>query len=59
VRWYVPLLILILEQFGCTRGLNTVAGRITPEHFRFKTVVEIPKRNKSRPDGWQAVCVDG
>lgn len=56
-RWCLLVLALFFGQSGCTRGINTVTGRITPAHFRFKTVVEISRRNKSRPDGWQAVCI--
>ncbi len=40
---------------GCAHGRNTVAGRITPEHFRFKTVVAVDSR--TLPDGWRAVCI--
>lgn len=54
---YVLVLLLFVEQIGCARGLNTVTGRITPAHYRFKTVVEISKRNKLQPDGWRAVCI--
>jgi len=56
LAWYV-LVLLFVGQAGCARGLNTVTGRITPAHYRFKTVVEISKRNKLRPDGWRAVCI--
>lgn len=49
--------LLFVGQMGCARGLNAVSGRITPSHYRFKTVVEISKRNKLRPDGWRAVCI--
>ncbi|HYO73069.1 MAG TPA: hypothetical protein VEU33_44105 [Archangium sp.] len=38
---------------GCT-GRNSVVGRITPEHFWFKTTVE---RSDAQPGGWQAVCI--
>jgi hypothetical protein len=54
---YAQVLLLIAVLLGCARGVNTVTGVITPAHFRFKTVVEISKRNKQRPDGWQAVCI--
>src|SRR5688572_24646602 len=57
MRWCVVGLLLV-GQVGCARGLNTVTGRITPAHYRFKTVVEISKRNKLRPDGWRAVCIN-
>ncbi len=57
MRWCV-FALLLTAQVGCARGLNTVTGRITPAHYRFKTVVEISKRNKLRPDGWRAVCIN-
>ncbi len=40
---------------GCVHGRNTVAGHITPEHFRFTTVVAVDSR--TLPDGWRAVCI--
>ncbi|HEX5754441.1 MAG TPA: hypothetical protein VFZ09_50120 [Archangium sp.] len=40
-------------QTGCT-DRNSVVGRITPEHFWFKTTVE---RSDAQPGGWQAVCI--
>lgn len=40
---------------GCAHGGNTVAGRITPDYFRFKTVVAVDSR--TLPDGWRAVCI--
>jgi hypothetical protein len=55
--WYAFVILVFAAQIGCARGLNTVTGRITPVHYRFKTVVEISKRNKTRPDGWRAVCI--
>lgn len=57
VRWCLPVVLLIVGPMGCARGLNTVTGRITPGHFRFKPVVQIDKRNRTQPDGWQAVCI--
>jgi len=41
---------------GCTHGRNLVIGRITPEHFRFKTVVAVDT-SEIQPDGWRAVCI--
>ena len=41
---------------GCAHGRNSVAGRITPEHFRFKIVVAVDSR--TLPDGWRAVCIN-
>jgi hypothetical protein len=38
---------------GCTGG-NSVVGRITPEHFWFKTTVE---GSETQPSGWRAVCI--
>jgi hypothetical protein len=40
---------------GCVHERNTVDGRITPGHFRFKTVVAV--NSKTQPDGWRAVCI--
>jgi hypothetical protein len=59
VRWFLTVLLLVVvaAPLGCARGLNTVTGRITPSHFRFKTVVEVAKRNRIHPDGWRAVCI--
>jgi hypothetical protein len=59
MRWLLPFLLLAVMAgpLGCARGLNTVTGRITPSHFRFKTVVEVSKRNRLQPDGWRAVCI--
>jgi hypothetical protein len=39
---------------GCTHGANPVVGRITPEHFKFTTVI---KPRKADPYGWRAVCI--
>ncbi|WP_225409893.1 hypothetical protein [Stigmatella hybrida] len=41
---------------GCAPGPAIVSGRITPGHFRFKTVVAVDSR-ESHPDGWRAVCI--
>ncbi len=38
---------------GCT-DRNSVVGRITPEHFWFKTTVE---KSDAQPGGWRAVCI--
>lgn len=40
---------------GCSHERNAVDGRITPAHFRFKTVVAVD--SKRQPDGWRAVCI--
>lgn len=39
---------------GCAHGANTVTGRITPEHFKFKTVTAVSRKE---PSGWRAVCI--
>jgi len=33
-----------------------VLGRITPEHFQFKTIVPV-ETSEMQPDGWRAVCI--
>ncbi|RYZ15722.1 MAG: hypothetical protein EOO70_06150 [Myxococcaceae bacterium] len=45
-----------LGQSGCAHGRGLVIGRITPEHFRFKTVVAVDAA-ELQPDGWRAVCI--
>jgi hypothetical protein len=50
------LLTGALGQSGCTHGRGLVIGRITPEHFRFKTVVAVDA-DEMQPDGWRAVCI--
>ncbi|MFP2904258.1 hypothetical protein ACLESD_04110 [Pyxidicoccus sp. 3LFB2] len=50
------LLAGAMGQSGCTHGRGLVVGRITPEHFRFKTVVEVDA-DVIQPDGWRAVCI--
>ncbi len=47
------LLLAASGQSGCT-GRNDVIGRITPEHFWFKTTVE---QSEAQPSGWRAVCI--
>jgi hypothetical protein len=39
---------------GCAHGRNPVTGRITPQHFRFKTVTAASPK---KPSGWRAVCI--
>ncbi|MBN9686033.1 MULTISPECIES: hypothetical protein [unclassified Corallococcus] len=46
----------MVGQSGCTHGRGLVIGRITPEHFRFKTIVAVDAE-EMRPDGWRAVCI--
>jgi hypothetical protein len=51
--------VLLLLDPGCTHGrspLNPVTGRITPEHFRFRTTVK-PPRSQGQAGGWRAVCI--
>lgn len=51
--WY--LLPRLLAMLVVLAGCNATSGRITPAHFRFKTVV------RPSPDGaggWRAVCID-
>jgi hypothetical protein len=55
--WCILSVLLFVGHLGCARGLNTVTGQITSSHYRFKTVVEISKRNRLHPDGWRAVCI--
>lgn len=61
MRW-APLLHLAVSlllpggEAGCSHGRGLVTGRITPEHFRFKTVVAVDTR-RTQPDGWRAVCI--
>lgn len=43
-------------QAGCSHRSNAVIGRITPQHFRFKTIVAVDTR-EDQPDGWRAVCI--
>lgn len=43
-------------QSGCSHGRNLVIGRITPEYFRFKTIVTVDT-SEIQPDGWRAVCI--
>jgi len=50
------LLAGAMGQSGCTHGRGLVIGRITPEHFRFKTVVAVDA-DEVQPDGWRAVCI--
>lgn len=50
------LLTGVLGQSGCTHGRGLVIGRITPDHFRFKTVVAVDA-DEMQPDGWRAVCI--
>lgn len=47
------LLLGASVQSGCT-DRNSVVGRITPEHFWFKTTVE---KSDAQPGGWRAVCI--
>jgi hypothetical protein len=41
---------------GCVHRRGLVTGRITPEHFQFKTIVPVDT-NEMQPDGWRAVCI--
>ncbi|MFP2931402.1 hypothetical protein ACLESO_40695 [Pyxidicoccus sp. 3LG] len=50
------LLTGALGQSACAHGRGVVIGRITPEYFRFKTVVAVDA-NAFQPDGWRAVCI--
>lgn len=50
------LLAGALGQGGCTHGRGLVTGRITPEHFSFRTVVAVDAY-EMQPDGWRAVCI--
>ncbi|WP_147439244.1 hypothetical protein [Corallococcus sp. CA049B] len=50
------LLVGALGQSGCAHGRGLVIGRITPGHFRFKTVVAVDTA-EMQPDGWRAVCI--
>ncbi|WP_205525826.1 hypothetical protein [Pyxidicoccus trucidator] len=51
----VAVLLASTGLVGCVHGSNSVAGRISPEHFRFKTVVTLD--SQTLPDGWRAVCI--
>lgn len=53
--WVLACLLLLWasSQAGCA-ARNTVIGRITPEHFWFKTIVE---ESEAQPGGWRAVCI--
>lgn len=53
LQWVVLVAILSLGM-GCAHNSNPVAGRITPGHFEFTTVVS-PRRGD--PYGWRAVCI--
>ncbi len=53
---FVAVLLIATAQGGCVHGRGTVVGRITPWHFRFKTVVSVDA-NEAQPDGWRAVCI--
>jgi len=56
--WVLATVLLTgaLGQSGCTHRHGLVIGRITPDHFRFKTVVAVDANNL-QPDGWRAVCI--
>jgi hypothetical protein len=47
---FVAVLLVSMAQGGCVHGRGTVVGRITPWHFRFKTVVPVDA-NETQPDG--------
>jgi hypothetical protein len=58
--YFLLNVLLACGGLSCTSGQpgsNPVAGVITPEHFRFRTVV--PDNDRRAPSGgWRAVCID-
>lgn len=58
LKGMIYIMLLMLAGIGgttsCAHHPNIVTGRITPEHFQFKTVVKL---RGSQPGGWQAVCI--
>jgi hypothetical protein len=45
--------MVAVAQGGCAHGRGIVVGRITPWHFRFKTVVPVDA-SEAQPDGSEA-----
>lgn len=56
--WALATLLLVgaAAWGGCVHRRGLVIGRITPEHFRFKTIVPLDT-SEVQPDGWRAVCI--